>query len=418
VTDGSGGCGVCDDGNPCTDDACANDGCHYDPLPNGFDCGSDLQCADGACVCPFGADYRSSFQFADPDDGNIDAVVLTDVDGDGDRDFVAHSDADDSDLAWVCYSNDGTGRFSAEAEWRIVSSGNANLFQLREINLNGDAFPDLVALYDGPSADDGIIFYVNDYRGIAGIDIYDSFLLSEPIGAYAYCVGDVDGNGKEDVAYSTDADTLGLLEVDAALGSIVERADLALFGMAAPLLDFCSIADLDGDGRADLVLGQQMTAHFFRQGADGSFAQVSAASYEKTTTYQWPDRPTMLDFTGDGLHDLFSDGGVRVAISAFDLSGGSMRSREPEGAVYLTHTCTGLPALATWQASQSEFGQLLQSNGERFRQSDLDGGVDVGPASQMFHGDLDGDGLEDVLGFDREANVRYTLEAFVSRGRM
>ena len=42
---------VCNDANVCTDDSCnPADGCHFDPVANGTDCGQDLQCWDGECI--------------------------------------------------------------------------------------------------------------------------------------------------------------------------------------------------------------------------------------------------------------------------------------------------------------------------------------------------------------------------------
>src|SRR5207248_5707111 len=52
-------CGDCDDGNPCTADACGPDGCTHSAVPDGTSCGAGDACHGGArceaATCTAGA---------------------------------------------------------------------------------------------------------------------------------------------------------------------------------------------------------------------------------------------------------------------------------------------------------------------------------------------------------------------------
>ena len=253
------------------------------------------------------------------------AIDVADVNGDGFADLVtAHSDGN----AYV-YPGALAGAFRGG-----VASFHGTYLGYQPIavaDVNGDGFADLVSHEDGSvlvhpgRADATFGSAVSSFRGT-----YDSG-AADGVGHVAVDVADVNGDGRADLV--TIAGATGYVyrgQPDGSFGasatSFADTYRLALLG--AEGFEPVSVADVNGDGRADLVSAHTDGNAYVHFGtADGTFAGRADSFHQTLPTTLFGAATgyeviAALDVTGDGRADLVTarTGGDVVVFPA-DASG-------------------------------------------------------------------------------------------------
>lgn len=170
-------------------------------------------------------------------------------------------------------------------------------------NLTGDARAEIVAAAPTYSGAEVKIF--NAASGTAETALYP--YGGESVYSVAVALGDVNGDGRQDIVLS--ADTPGGTEVKAVDADGVELADF--YVLDAAIVPGASIAagDLDGDGKAEIVLGGGPTT--------APWPPVSNGPGQDVAVYE-PDGTEVRRF--EAYPGLFQ-GGVRVGLA--DVTGDS-----------------------------------------------------------------------------------------------
>jgi hypothetical protein len=184
--------------------------------------------------------------------------VLLDLDRDGDLDVVVSNDLPDPK---VVHLNDGTGRFTlgstfGEPEWstRYVSTA----------DLDGDGLPDVVLANrhgneSGPS-------YIC-FGGAAGA--FGECVAFAEGSATTISPADFDGDGHVDLAYAYRDEGQSFVYLNDGAGEFPERRP---FGPSDAAIRSARAADLDGDGFLDLaVIDERTGPAVIRGGADVTF---------------------------------------------------------------------------------------------------------------------------------------------------
>ncbi|HSU14162.1 VCBS repeat-containing protein [Longimicrobium sp.] len=210
-----------------------------------------------------------------------DVVTLADVNRDGRADLVVAPEYS----AVRLHPGDGRGGFGAARE--LADSAN----WLAVADMNGDGAPDLVATRQDHGT---VTVMLNDGRG--GFRAARGFSADARLGALA--VADLDGDGRQDVAVA-DAGALGLDHRVAILrgdgrGGLGARTD-ADAGFAPSQLH---VADVDGDGKPDVVASGQVRNVAVLLNRGGSFA------VRQVPVELWVDASAVGDVNGDGRPDL------------------------------------------------------------------------------------------------------------------
>jgi hypothetical protein len=307
--------------------------------------------------------------------------VLADIDGDGRSDVVGFGNAG----IWVARS-DAAGGFEAPrlalADFGFTAGGwtSQDRFPRVMADVNGDVRADLVAFGYA-----GMQVALADANG--GFGAPRLVLRDFAVGAGGWAsqdrfprmMADVNGDGRADlVAFGYAGMQVALADGDGGFGA--PRLVLRDFAVGAggwtsqdrfPRM----MADVNGDGRADLIAFGFAGVQVALADADGGFAAprlvladfaVGAGGWASQDQF-----PRMAaDMNGDGRADLIGFGALGVSVALADASGG-----------------VGTPDLAL-----SEFGWTTG------------GWTSQEPFPRML-ADVDGDGRADLVGFGRQGMV-------------
>ena len=267
------------------------------------------------------------------------SVVAGDFNGDGYDDVAAgyqQMDATTTGGIYVYQATPGTG-FAASvavggAAWIITGQSGDKIGQdLAVGDVNGDGYTDLVVATFHRNANAGAVYVFKS--GASGLNASATLTTAAATttiagGASAYlggalAVADVDGDGMADVITSTGSDTVVFSGAHLSINMTVAGASIVFpssgtdQGLAA--------ADINGDGYADLVIeGQGMAgvSTLYLSGPTGFAASVPTGDATATITgnasndYFGPS--ALIDINGDGYLDVFySSTGISPAGEAY-----------------------------------------------------------------------------------------------------
>lgn len=220
-------------------------------------------------------------------------------------------------------------------------------------------------------------------------------------------IADLNGDGKPElVVGSGDSDALSVL-VNRGDGSFEARRDYG--SPRAP--DSLAIADLNGDGRRDLAAAYHSgTVSVLLNSGDGSFEARSDYSVGRGA-YSL----ALADLNGDGKPDLTTanaeegTGSVSVLLNRGDGSFATnvdyTTGREPDSLAIGDVSGDGKPDLVTANAG-ADTVSLLVGHGDGSFEPRRDYATRVGPPAFLTLADLNGDGKPDLLfaGEDPDSN--------------
>jgi len=180
-------------------------------------------------------------------------IVAADLNGDGRPDLILLTSESASNTVAVLLNDAGNpGSFGAP---QVLSAPFAN--DVAVTDLNGDGRPDLVIAGD-------TLMVALQSAGTPGTFAAPATLYSGGSGGYvSVAAGDLDGDGSPDLAVADDLGVLVIFLVPGAATPTVASAK-RIYSNPAPVpntgLNAVAIADVDGDGRNDLVVVDPMNS--------------------------------------------------------------------------------------------------------------------------------------------------------------
>jgi hypothetical protein len=233
-------------------------------------------------------------------------VAVGDFNQDGKLDFAA-SGPSGSQLS--IYLGNGDGTFQARKIVADSTASGENIQGLAAADLSHDGKTDLVEIV-GNKALGGNSLQVWISNGNGTFTTGQRSSGSQIIGGFGTFAGDFDGDGKADVAtiYADKGPvTVQVWYGDGAghLGSPLTRTDPNNYDSLS-----MQVADINNDGRSDLVTGGSFTYHpsntseFYKKIAVFSGNANRTLSYSNIATGQCAGGVAVADFNGDGINDL------------------------------------------------------------------------------------------------------------------
>ncbi len=227
-------------------------------------------------------------------------VSIADIDGDGRPDMVVTNT--NSNTVSVL-RNAGTtpgGQLSFYPSVDLVTGTTVGPFSVQVGDIDGDGKPDLAIAYQFTNT------YISVYRNtstIGNINFGSKIEIQAGSTPWGLLMGDIDGDGKPDLTVASyTSNTVSVFRNTSSTGSIsfAPKTDLAVTN---PSYTF-SIADLDGDGKPDLVLTNYTSSSLSILRNTSTAGTISFAPNVILASGNSPGSVVAADLNGDGRPDL------------------------------------------------------------------------------------------------------------------
>jgi FG-GAP-like repeat/Immunoglobulin domain/IPT/TIG domain/Immunoglobulin I-set domain len=247
-------------------------------------------------------------------------LIAADVDGDGKLDLVV---SDRSNSRVGIYRNVAvsgtldTNSFAGPVYFDVGSDPR----YLRAGDLDGDGRTDIVTANYGAST-----ISILRNIGVAGSLTTNSFAarvdLPAGAGAYDIAIGDMDGDGKPDIAVvNNGATVLSVFRNIATAGNLDTNSFAPKLDLPAPInSDTIILRDLDGDGKADIIAGSfgNDSIYVYRNIANpGTLSSNSFQQKVEFPTGNGTHNLALGDLNGDGKSDIAVVGESSSYLSVF-----------------------------------------------------------------------------------------------------
>ncbi len=239
----------------------------------------------------------------------ISQVALADVDGDGLQDLI--TDVGPSHQLWA-YRNQGYGKAETFVSWdrRLLTSGFGPIGGIELADVDGDDRADLIWVHQST-------IHVYRNQGWAAAAVFtsaDQRPLVSGVGTLdTNTFADVDGDGLADLVTNVSNDIWVHRNQGYGQATMFSGADSRLLVGGWGSLAGVEVADMDGDGRADLIddLGSNPDIWVYQSRPWSAGSPLVTGPTKRVTTggFGGLGQVSFADMTGDGRGDLVADSG-------------------------------------------------------------------------------------------------------------
>jgi hypothetical protein len=294
----------------------------------------------------------------------LSGVAVRDINNDGLADLVVSGNSTTAPSGWmgrvaVFRQDPATHALNAPQEY-VLSTNAAGTLAIAD--LNSDGLPDIVVASAGSSSNGLLSFFFQGAGGTLGTEyVYTAVPV---VSGGEIHVADMNSDGYNDIVVQSGNNQLGIVK-QLSPGVYSTSPDIYTVQITGPFFRSFALGDLNGDGRADIVVADQANSGFlniFLQNATGTLTGPTLLNF----SFNVQDEVKIADIDGDGLNDIIVlSYGYTVQVF-----------RQPADHTFMAFQTFHLPTLT-------------------------EGGTVVHQA--MSIGDVTGDGLPDIVAsWDRE----------------
>ena len=343
-----------------------------------------------------------------PSNANLLLVTTTDLNADGKADALGIFNN-----ALIVYLGKGDGTFAAGVSYDLGSSS-GGAWALSFGDFNGDGKTDVV-----------ITTVESTFAGLEsaflgnGDGTLQSAKTSATIQDPGYvAVGDFNGDGKLDLAVSSNPDSCGSPLFGCTVSVLLGNGDGTFQAPASVIAASGSLAsaDVDGDGKLDLVFqGDPTLAQTYLGNGDGTFS--NAFNYvlripSDVMTYPPESAIAVADFNGDGKPDVAIGGYLLLGNGSGALQATPL-SAMPSGVGFGVTGVFDSSSLQGVAAGTGTSLYILKNNGDGTLSISHSYTLQV-QGYQIFASDLNGDGNVDLLVLNYDSSTLQAGYSFLS----
>ncbi len=308
----------------------------------------------------------------------LDPVLALDLNGDGKTDLLVLDQMGSGPFPYLAAISDGKGNFTYQKSIP-ANPGGLSITGIATVtgDFNGDGLPDIIYLTSSGTAQELAVSLSNGDGTFQNPVVISPGTTTTEVGFGGVSIADVNGDGKLDIIAVSEAlsnrfshTTLSTSGIYVALGKGDGTFQPMQFTAAGTSLLSAAVTDLNGDGKADLILSDD--------GSTSVAPQVSviygtgSGTFDPTTAQVIESGDIIFeiltgDLNNDGKKDL-------VLLSEGALSSGSLDQAQAGAFVYL-NSPSGF--------AQSSYEAVLYEPGRE--------------ATDAYLGDFNGDGVLDLL---------------------
>ncbi len=323
------------------------------------------------------------------------SAAVNDLDGDNKPEIIVANSSSDNITVFRNISSIGSLTSQSFASGENFALGSSP-YSIAVGDLDGDTKPDLAVVNAGSNSI-SILRNTSTLGSISSSSFAGKVDFTTGNVPFAVAIGDLDGDSKPDLAVvNRDSNSLSLLRNASSSGSITSSS-------FEPKVDFTinstpvsvAVGDLDGDGKADIALSYSNSSivsvlrNIVLPPTISSFAPLSAKPGDAVTI-------TGTNFNTTTTNNVVFFGATKATVTAATAT--SLTVTVPIGATYapITVLNTGLGLIAQ---SPSSFNSIYSPSKLTFANSDFEPKVDFATGnrpSALTTGDFDGDGYPDI----------------------
>ena len=240
------------------------------------------------------------------------AVYIKDMDGDGKPDLIA--------LDWsrqkisIFRGTNSAADFSGYST-SVDYATDVNPMDVMATDLDGDGKPDIAVVHNSANTARSIYVYQNTSTGPGNIACAAPIILQTVQYYNRIYFSDIDGDGKPDLVVGAWADTISIYLNTSTIGNISFSAKIDIkTGIFSD--GILGLQDMDGDGKPDLVMGQNYGQVAFLKNLSG-IGQINFGSQIPVSNYGGYNSVTTFDVDGDGRNDIVALGPSSNKLSVF-----------------------------------------------------------------------------------------------------
>lgn len=229
------------------------------------------------------------------------AVSVADLDGDGKSDLVLVNNGSNTISVLRNTSTPGDVSFASQ----LIFSTGTGPQGVSIGDIDGDGKPDVVVTNPGEAISSGTVSVLRNTSTPGIINFATQVTFATGIGPLGVAIGDIDGDGKPDLAVTNINDnTVSVLRNTSTVGSVNFASQNTFVTAASP--NSVNIGDIDGDGKPDLVIGSSVASStsisVLRN--TSSPGNITFATQVAVTAGSVPTYVAIGDIDGDGKPDL------------------------------------------------------------------------------------------------------------------
>jgi gliding motility-associated-like protein len=245
------------------------------------------------------------------------SVSIADLDGDGKPDLALANLNSNTISVFRNTSSLGSISFASKVDFATGTAPRS----VSIADLDGDGKPDLAVV--NSSTGSNSVSVIRNTSSIGSISFATKVDFATGTQPYAMSIGDLDGDDKPDLAVTNfNSNTVSLFRNTSSIGVINYAVKVDFTTGASPIS--VTIGDLDGNGKVDLAVANfsDNTLSVFRN--TSSISNVSFSSKVDFTSGSGPYLVSIGDLDGDGKADLVSPNVISDNVSVFRNTIGSI----------------------------------------------------------------------------------------------